>query len=279
MDWGREVRLGLLVVLAAAAIFGPRWLRPADTCLHGDLNARLAGHVPAAAAPQYLDAVHIAVGLGAGAVGGWESLGEALAVGGTLWLRTTHPLSPNYYRLVRNRYFQSNAFVYVPGGRPAAGEWEITAPVSARALWEALAARYPYGVVAAGRLVFDPLRTIAVSVAAIRDEDLRRHAARYYTRPLEERPAAQAYLVAAVAGGEARRWLPALRRALPAPEPASHAAVLAHALVLERFTDRPVTVGQVLGDSVVARGRLVLYPIGRLGECAQALVRTPRPGD
>ncbi len=211
---------------------------------------------------------------GSGAIGGWESLGEALAFGGWLWLRTTHKESPNYYRLVRNRYFQTNAFVYIPAGRDSVESWDIPASTATERVWEQLAGLYPYGVLAAGELQFLRLRTIAIAVPAIHGEDLRRHAARYYTRPLEEKRDVRAVVVAVVARAEARRALPALARVLPPPALEARTATLAHALRLGGAPPQPETVGQVLDDSVIARGRLALYPVGRMGECPQAILKT-----
>lgn len=276
MDWRKETGVWLMIAVAAAVVFGPSWLRPIDTCVAGDSSARLAGQVPESWRAAYLDAAHIRFGLGSGAIGGWESLGEALAFDGWLWLRTTHRESPNYYRLVRNRYFQTNAFVYVPAGRESTESWDIPASTTAVELWEQLAARYPYGVLAAGELEFARLRTIAIAVPAIHGEEIRRHAARYYTRPLEDTRNARAFVVALVAGAEARRALPALARALPPPPaPRARSAALAHALRLDGTPPQPRSVGQVLGDSVIARGALALYPVRRLGECPQAVWKTP----
>lgn len=265
----KETGVLLLVAISAAAIFGPLFLRPVDTCVVGDMAARLAGEVPESLREVYLDAQQIQVGLGAAAVGGWESLGDALVTEGRVWLRTTHRGSPRYYRTVSNPYFQSNAFVHVPAARAHAGTMRVARGTSMRQLGEELASRYPRGVIAAGGLEFAALHTIAIAMAAIDGHPVLKNAARYYTRPMESRRAVKAYVVMLAARAETP-WPDALRRRMLPPAGETGLVALAHALSLDNAPGGEA-VGQILASSLIAGGELALYPVTRVGECPEAV--------
>jgi hypothetical protein len=261
----------LLIAVSATAIFGPLFLRPVDGCVVGDMAARLAGEVPESLREVYLDARRIKVGLGAAAVGGWESLGDALVAEGRVWLRTTHPGSPRYYRTVSNPYFQSNAFVHVPAARANAGTFRVPPGTSMRRLWEELASRYPRGVIAAGGLEFAELHTIAIAVPAIDGHAVLMNAARYYTRPMESRRAVKAYVVM-MAARAGTSWFDAFRLRMLPPAGETGLAALAHALPLGGApAPGAEAVGQIVASSLIDGGELALYPITRVGECPEAV--------
>lgn len=285
LDWKHKLGLALTVAAVCAALFALRLLQPVSTCVTGSAAARAQAAVPEPLRDRHLDAGDMQVGLGTAAIGGWESLGDALAVGGRVWLRTTHKRSPRYYRVVANRYFQSNYFVHVPAGRAPAGSLSIPADTALGALADNLARRYPAGVMAAGYTRFDTLASIAIAEPAVNGEPIARHAARYYTRPMEAHRNAWTYTVLLTAPASATHSDEG-KLLFQATEKNAARPLLVHALRLNGEPpdrQRPpgdahvAGLGQVLGESVLAEGELALYPITRLGACAESTTHQPPP--
>jgi hypothetical protein len=269
----------LVVVLAVSAagvlLFALRYWQPVDACVTGDARARALAEVPDALRARYLDAGTLRVGLGSAAIGGWGSLGDALVVGGRAWLRTTHKSSPRYYRVVANRYFQSNYFVSVPAGREPAENLAISAGTSLHTLGERLARHYPAGVIAAGYARFETLASIAIAEPAVNDAPIAQHAARYYTRPMETARDTWAYVVI-LAASSTGLFGTADSRLLSAGEMKTRHVQLVHALRLYAAPtdarDPPQasqvsSLGQLLATSMLAEGELALFPVGRAGDC------------
>jgi hypothetical protein len=263
-----EIGLLLAVTAATAAIFGPGLWWPVGTCVAGDAETRFAARVPASLENRYLDARQMHVGFGAAAMGGWESLGDAAAVSGTTCLRTTHPESPNYYRLVQNRFFLSNYFVYVPAQRSPAERLPVGAS-SLTQLLEHVAAEYPKGAIIAGNLRFTELRTIAISRAAIDAHPVLQNTAAYYTRPMEIQHERWAYVVALAMHPDA----PNAATLLP---PGTTSPGIAYALRLDVASGIPtvapdaaeiVSIGQAVGESEIEEGVVEIFPVGRVGAC------------
>ncbi len=257
--------IGALVLLPPSA---------AVTCVVGDMQARYDAHIPADLSQTYFDAEQMAAGFGVAALGGWDGLGDALAAGGRVFVRHTNRASPRYYELAMNRYFQSNAFVYIPRGRVASGDFRIDETTRMDQLLELLARRFPQGVIAVGLVRFSSLRTIAIAAAAVADKPVTQHAVRYYTRPMETVSDSWAYVVLIAAREEER-----LAALLP---PASMRTIPAgHALAL-RLREAPLTghvlptpesavaVGQLLKDATAVEGQLALFPISHTFVCRDA---------
>jgi hypothetical protein len=107
----------------------------------------------------------------------------------------------------------------------------------------------------------------------VNGEPIARHAARYYTRPMETARDTWAYVVLlTAAGGNSADLLPA-----PGGKDARQAH-LAYALRLRTTpadTTRPpdaqavMGLGQVVNGSVFAEAALALYPITRAGDCRE----------
>ncbi len=268
-----EIALAFLVVLGGLAIILFGSPSPSTTCLNGDMRWRYAAQVPPAIAEVYLDAERINVGLGAAAIGGWDGLGDALAVGGRVFVRHTNRRSPKYYELTSNRYFQSNAFVYVPAARLAEAYYNVGAATSLDRLLTSLLHEYPGGIIAAGALRFASMRTIAMAAPAISGKAVMFNTTGYYTRPMENLKNAWGYVVLITAPNDARL-------ASILPPLAARTAPSGHALVLQ-LPDAPdagatsslentVAVGQLLKDSTATEGQLAIYPIERIVECDDA---------
>lgn len=277
--------IGILLAIGvtAAVMFGPALIGQVSTCVIGDMSGRVQAVVPNALKTLYLDAQQMQFGLGSGAIGGWEGLGDALAVNGLAWVRTTNPQSPRYHETVSNRYFQSNAFVYVPPQRSTELSWKATRETAIGKVWEELAATYPDGIMLAGYVRFSQLHVIAIAKPAIDAKPVVNNATYYYTRPMESLRDTWAYVVG-VAGNKPSAIRPdhaAITRLLPpASNRASQGRGLAHVLLLksapENFQLPParesvVAVGQLVTNSMVVQGELKLYPISRASECADAI--------
>ena len=286
MSLKKEIGILLGVGVAAAVIFGPLWWRPASPCVFGDMADRAQARLPPTLKEVYLDAEKIRIGLGSAAVGGWDSLGDAVVAGGAAWVRTTNTRSPKYYDVVSNRYFQSNALVFIAPGVVAESSWRPPQVTPLSELWTVLAKKYPRGVMFAGYARLAPLHLIAIARPAIDGRPVLKNAPYYYTHPMESAPEAWAYVVGiAAAGTEASRpgwdWLSALLHT----ESRHHdqGQGLAHALwlksapvVTESAPTRAevVAVGQLVADSAIAEGELQLYPVTRAGSC-DATARMP----
>jgi hypothetical protein len=265
----RDETLFLLAVGAATAIiFGPVLWRPVGTCVAGSAKARYAAQVPAALENRFLDAGSMRLGFGAVAMGDWLSLGDGVAVNGMAYLRSTHPDSPNYYRVVHNRYFQSNYFVYLPPGREPAETRRVSAVDMGHVLAQAVD-DYREGVIIAGNVRFAELRNIAISRAAVDGAPILQNPAAYYTRPMEIGRDRWAYVIALVLRPDA----PAAAELLA---PGTKAPGIAYVLRLDIAPETPaampdapevVGVGQVVTGSIVAEGLLEYYPLGKTGSC------------
>ncbi|BAV32360.1 hypothetical protein SCL_0035 [Sulfuricaulis limicola] len=283
MSLKKELGILLGVGVAAAIIFGPLWWRPAVPCVAGDLTARAQARVPDSLKEIYLDAEAMRFGLGSAAIGGWEGLGDAVAVGGLAWVRTTRTDSPKYFATVSNRYFQSSGFAYVSPDREPMASFRLQQPATLAQLWESLARQYPEGVMFSGYVRVAPLRLIAIARPAIDGRAVLKNAAYYYTRPMESAPEAWTYVVGIAAAKSTtsrlgRAWLTSLLAARP--EAAANGAGLAHALWLKSapadIRSPPVrenvnAVGQLVVDqTTLMNGELKLYPVTRAGGCGDA---------
>jgi hypothetical protein len=286
MDNAGKVVLALAPLVAAAIILAAALNPEPNTCLVGDMQARLEARVPEALQEVHLDAAHMHVGLGTAAVGGWEGLGDALAAGGQVWVRHTNRAAPRYYRLVVNRYFQSNAFLYVPPGHAPAERWRAKPESTLENLLTELARKYPRGVVAAGYLHFQELHTIAPAQPALGGPPVLQHVPRYYTRPMESARAVWGYAVLLAARPQAWRLAPDASSYRFLPPPARAAGGHVQVLTLREVPGdnaRPprrgevVAVGQAVGQTVVAHGELELFPVTRAAPCREAFYRPALP--
>lgn len=274
-------KLGILIGLGifAAVIFGPPWWRPVNPCVIGDMSARAQAQVPVAMKEIYFDAQRMQFGLGSAAVGGWEGLGDAVAVDGSVWIRNTNNRSPKYYATVSNRYFQSNGFVFVPPGIESEQRWRVASPTSLAQLREALAKKNPAGVIFAGYVRLVPLRLIAIAHPAIDGRPVSKNAPYYYTRPMQSAPEAWAYVVGVAAANASMKradhaWLSSMLIAPPSRQDAG--AGLVHGLWLKSAPDdlhspprrdNVVAVGQLMAEAAMVEGELTLYPVTRAGGC------------
>lgn len=283
MPLRKELGILLGIGVAAAVIFGPLWWRPAVPCVAGDLMARAQARVPDNVKEIYLDARNMRFGLGSAAIGGWEGLGDAIAVGGLAWVRTTRADSPKYFATVSNRYFQSNGFAYIPLERGDESRFRLEQPATLAQLWESLAKKYPEGVMFSGYVRFTPLRLIAIARPAIDGRAVLKNAAYYYTRPMESVQEAWVYVVGITAAKSTtsrmgRAWLSSLLTSRT--DAAGTGAGLAHALWLKSApvdVQSPPTrenvnaVGQLVADqTTLMEGELKLYPVTRAGGCGDA---------
>jgi hypothetical protein len=273
--------IGILLVIAAFAvvIFGPLWWHPASPYVAGDLAARAQAKVPEALKEVYLDARKMQFGMGSAAIGGWKGLGDAVAAGGTVWVRTTNARSPKYYATVHNRYFQSNGFVFIAPGLASASSWQPQQPTTLTQLWETLARKQPAGVTFAGYVRLAPLRFIAIAQPAIEARPVLKNAAEYYTRPMGTAPQAWAYVVGVAAANTAttrpdRDWLTPLLAGHARPD--GSGTGVAYALWLKSApadvrsppgSEDVNNVGQLVADSKIVEGELKLYPMTRAGRC------------
>lgn len=263
----------------AALIFGPPWWRPVNPCVIGDMSARAQAQVPGALKEIYFDAQNIRVGLGSAAVGGWEGLGDAVAVDGNVWIRTTNTRSPKYYATVSNRYFQSNGFIFVPPGFESDQPWRVSSPISLAQLRDALAKKNPAGVIFAGYARLVPLRLIAIARPAIDGQPVSKNATYYYTRPMQSAPEAWAYVVGVAAANASLKradhaWLSSMLIAPPFRQDAG--VGLMYGLWLKSAPDdlrtlpqqdNVLAVGQLMAETVMVEGELALYPVTRAGAC------------
>lgn len=274
----------ILVVLIGLGIFaavtwGTPWWRPVNPCVIGDLSARAQARVPDSLKEIYFDAHSMQVGLGSAAVGGWEGLGDAVAVDGSVWIRNTNNRSPKYYAAVSNRYFQSNGFVFVPPGIGSEQRWHVSSPTSLAQLQESLAKQDPGGVIFAGYVRLAPLRLIAISRPAIDGRALSKNAPYYYTRPMQSAPAAWAYLVGVAAAKASLKradhsWLSSMLIATPSHQETGVGLVYGlwlNAAPVDLLSpprrDNVQAVGQLIAESELVEGELTLYPVTRAGAC------------
>ena len=275
----------MLVVIAATGTltYAPLQLAPVNTCIVGNIQDRLAARVPPDIKDIYLDARKIQFGFGSAAVGGWESLGEGVVIGGRVWLRTTHTASPHYYALVSNRYFQSNAFVYVPPDIESKIELNLVSGASFTQIWQQLAVRYPDGVTFAGYVKMKNMNAIAIAKPPITHAAIPENVPYYYTRPMESYEDVWTYVVGIHIGqlprfNRQRRAL--YTRAISAGNGNSTGFGYAHVLRLKGLpfnrqtppeSVQLVSIGQLVDTSSVLEGRLQLYPIHNMAACSDAL--------
>jgi len=279
----KEFGLLLGISVAVAVIFGPSWWRPAVPCVAGDMLARAQSRVPDELKDIYLDAQQMQFGLGSAAIGGWDSLGDALVVGGQAWLRTTHADSPKYFATVANRYFQSNGFLYLPPARASDSFRRFENSTPFQELWDSLVGKYPEGVMYSGYLRLAPLRLIAMARPAIDRLPLRQNAPRYFTRPMESAPEAWAYVAGLAISRTSverrdRAWLSSM---LTTRDGNNHPGTgLTHVLWLHSapadFRAPPAhanvkAVGRLVVETTnVIEGEIELYPLTRAGKCNNA---------
>ncbi len=281
---GRALLLGAAVGLALFVTMSKARKHETPTCVAGSAQSRAEGVVPAALSNRYLDAQRILFGLGDGAVGGWASLGDAVVAGGRVWLRTTYSISPNYYQLVDNRYFQTSFLAYVPAGALPSTTFVIPPGEPMYQLWQQLARRYPHGVMVEGYAKMRMLHTIAIAQPPLSGLPIAKHTPFYYTQPMESTDDAWVYLIGIAARLSRTHWwinTQALRQIVPRAQMRG-ADGLADVLQLRArpaTTDSPpdpnsvLSVGQLVGYSTVARGRLRIYPIHRVADCPHTFVR------
>ena len=276
------IGLGVVIVI----IFGPPWWRPVNPCVIGDMSARAQAQVPDALKEIYFDAQKIRVGLGSAAVGGWEGLGDAVAVDGSAWIRNTNSRSPKYYDAVSNRYFQSNGFIFVPPGIESEQQWRISSPTSLAQLRDELAKKNSAGVIFSGYVRLAPLRFIAIARPAINGQPVSKNATYYYTRPMQSAPEAWVYVVGVAAANASLKradhaWLSSMLIAPPSRQDTG--AGLVHGLWLKSAPDdlrspprrdNVLTVGQLMAETSMVEGELTLYPVTRAGSC-DAAARAP----
>ena len=281
MKW-RALREELVIVALIATILAlPNLLQPLSTCVIGDARLWRGGIVPPAMRSVRLDAQKMKLGLGAAAIDHWNNLGDALVVGGAVWLRVTDRNAPDFYGLARSRYFLSSSFSYVPiDSTPRA----LRRPERTARLfetWKDLARSFPAGIVVSGYVRFEELHLIAITAPAIDGKSVEADAAFYYTEPMESARGVWTYLVALVASDSAKPPTQTSDRARLNTPVKSKKLARAHALRLRRapadFSTPPrsedvVAVGEIVDDSLVTDGLLELFPVGRVRECHDAYV-------
>lgn len=276
----KEVAVVLGIALVTGAMFSPSLFKPVTTCVIGDARARWNGFVPTELRQATFDAQEMELGLGAAALDGWRGLGDALAVGGRVWLRPTDRDASDFYRLATGRFFQSSAFTYVPKGQLRRASWRPTPGATVADNSARLARDFPDGVVAAGFMQFRELHTIAIAAPAANGQPILRVPAQYYTQPMETAYDTWAYVITLTGPAVGRRfWDQRLRDRLFAPAAAGK-SMQAHALRIRggpgRLHTPPrrqqvVSVGEVVDSSIITDGELALFPIARVAACRDAI--------
>jgi hypothetical protein len=262
---------------------------PPEICVVGDAGARLAARIPPQLANVYVDSTRLALGIGSGAIGSWRGLGEAMAVNGQVFVRSTDVSTPQYYRLLQARRFQTNAFAYVPHGTRARERVALPRGGRFSTAWQELGNHYPDGALIAGFVQFRTLHTIAISRAATHGLPVLQNPARYYTEPMESSDSAWAYVIGLVArdrllpprsddplisrlfarrtDGRLDTYALALQLAA-APEDLSRAQNL-----------RPISLGRITGDSVIEQGEVSVFPADHVAACTDAISTPTRVGE
>jgi hypothetical protein len=129
-------------------------------------------------------------------------------------------------------------------------------------------------VIAAGYVRFMELASIAIAAPAVGGEPIVRHAARYYTRPMESARNVWTYVVLQVAAPASAGNSIESRR-LPSSGNDAHRR-LVHALRLHTrpddrtqppADDNVASLGQVVSTSVITEGELALFPVTRVDDC------------
>lgn len=264
----------LALVAVSAAGFTPPAAAPPTTCVIGEAQARRAAYVPHALAARDYDARVIAVGFGSAAIGNWGSLGDALAVGGRLWLRSALRDSPRYYTALHNRYFRAQYFLYAPIDAQPSAEMtlrggDLSTIARARAVRN--------GALFAGYVRFARLETIAIARPPLRAYAVAAHVPRYYTEPLERHTDVWAYVVGAIAPTPMLR----ARVAIDAADLNAHALILRDApdLGAAARADRVIALGRVVAaTSPIAHGALAFYSLRDLRVCEPRLQQSAEIG-
>lgn len=263
-----------VLVLSLTALQPP----PApDACVVGDVRALRAGIVPETLRHAQLDATRMQVGVGVAAIEGWAGLGDAIVVGGRVYVRTTRRETRRAQALESGRFFQTSSLVYVPPGVSARATLSVEAGTTLDNLWQQLATRYPNGVLVAGTAQWQQLRRYTITRAAIDGLTIPEHATDYYTQPMQNSADTWTYLVGIAASARA---VPAAGT-LFARHPDGRLNLPVHLLVLKtepaNRTQMPkpeagLTVGRAAGDSRLASAELSLYPLQHPGACREAFV-------
>ena len=248
-----------------------------DACVVGDVRALRAGIVPETLRHAQLDAALMHVGVGVAAIEGWEGLGDAIVVGGRVYVRTTRRETRRPQALESGRFFQTSSLVYVPPGVSARATMSVEAGTTLDNLWQQLATRYPNGVLVAGTAQWQQLRRYTITRAAIDGLTIPEHATDYYTQPMQNSPDTWTYMVGIAASASS---VPAAGT-LFARHPDGRLNLPVHLLVLKgEPTDRAqapkpeeaLTVGRAAGDSRLANAELSLYPLHHPGACREFFV-------
>lgn len=279
----KEIAIVLVIALVTAVLFSPSLLQPVTTCVVGDARARWDGRVPAELRQVFFDAQEMELGLGAAALDGWSGLGDAVAVGGRVWSRPTDRVAADFYGLASGRYFQSNAFTYVPKGQARHASWRPARGTTLADNWTRLAHDFPDGVVAAGFVRFRELRMIAIAAPAADGRPILRAAAHYYTQPMETAYDTWAYVIGLTTPETGHRFWDQVARARLFVPAATSASMQAHALRIRGtpeniHTPRPehvLSVGEVVDSSMIVGGELALFPIARVAACGDAMRAVP----
>lgn len=278
-------RLDLLAVAGFAALVAVfvvlRQQPPPGLCVLGDAEAHLAAHIPPELAGAYVDSARFTLGFGSGAIGSWAGLGEALAVDGQVYVRSTDYPTPQYYRVLQARRFQTSAFAYVPHATRAREVLALRQGERFGEAWRELGNRYPDGALIAGFVRFRTLRSIAISRPATNGLPVLLHPAHYYTEPLASADDVWTYVVGVAARGPmppARADEPLFRRLIARGSDGrldTYALALQLAVApgdLTRVADlQPIGLGRVMGNSLIEQGSVSVYPADRLAPCRDAL--------
>lgn len=258
-------------------------------CLIGDVRALRAGRVPDALRHTQLDAQRMQVGLGAAAIEGWEGLGDAVAISGRAFVRSTRTGSVRLHFLESGRFFQSSYWVYVPRATPARGTLSVQAATTLENLWRQLARRHSQGVVVAGYTHWRTLRRYTITRPAIDGLAILDNTTHYYTQPMNNMPDTWAYVVGIAASAQAiaradQDYAPLLGlHADGGFDLPIHVAVLKAAPTDLTRAPQPqevLAVGRAAGDSQLNSAELAFYPLHRPRPCADAFVTSnPNPSE
>jgi len=250
-------------------------------CVVGDVRARLTARVPATLRSVQLDAGRMGVGLGTAAVGGWESLGDALVVSGQVFVSSTRHDAGEIQATVNDRIFQTSHLVYVPPATKARDSLRIKPGTPLDALWRQLAVRYPNGVLVAGTVQWQRLGRYAMSKPPIDGLSIFEHTTHYYTQPMEVLLDTWTYLAGIAAHPRTMPSGNGLYANLFARRPDGDIDLPAHVLVLNGMpadlaraptAEEAVSVGRAASGSLLAGGLLRLYPLQNIVACEEAFV-------
>lgn len=259
-------------VVAALSWSQPKAKLYTAVCVVGDVRARQMAYVSPGLSQRYLDARSMRYGIGTAAIGTWDSLGDAIAIGGRLWLRSTNAQSPRFFDIVTNPFFLTNNFTYVAATAPAPAQRTFGA-IPFTQLWRELAADYNSGVLVAGYVQFKRLDTIALTRPPFKALPVTTHPQVYYTRPMETTENVWAYIVGVSGDGTRVERDRLLSRVLP--EARTNVRGYAHVLVLRGTpsdnsvptVEDVVSLGRVVDSSEVIQATLALHRLNRVRDC------------